>query len=140
MRYDVGVGRYPTRDHILPRSRLKVLPGSMTHGENLVMVCQGCNVDKGAMLLIEWWAALLHAGDERARPVALFIHQLLGRLPAEAPMLIGLGREDDYATATPLHGAPSSGALDARCASPRSPPCATQRPTLDGLPQQAGGA
>lgn len=139
MRYDVS-GRHPTRDHILPRARLRWLPGAMHHAENIVMACHDCNNDKGSMFLIEWWAALMHAGDERVKPVAAFIQRLLWNMPAEAMVLIGLGRDDDYAQAMPLYGGPSSGSTEAREEAPLSPPCETQRPTFCGLPQQPDGA
>lgn len=136
MSMDLGFRRVPTRDHILPSSRIKVLPVAL--GENLIMVCSGCNNDKGAMFLAEWWAALIYADDERAPHVSAFIQRLLWSMPAEALLLIGLGNEDDYAAAS---ARPSSGlAADDEVDLPLSPPRAIHLPTFTGLPQHSRGA
>lgn len=57
----VGSRRFPTRDHILPRSR----GGKLDDGNRLI-VCAPCNNDKAAMTLEEFATWLTHRRDPRA--------------------------------------------------------------------------
>lgn len=48
-----GTQAWLTKDHIVPKSR-----GGSSSPDNIVLVCQWCNEDKGALLLHEWLQAL----------------------------------------------------------------------------------
>ena len=66
-------GRYqPTRDHVLPRAKYNGKKPA------LVIVCRGCNADKGMMTLREYRAALMAASDRRR---AALIDMAIKRFP-----------------------------------------------------------
>ena len=51
----------PTREHLLPRSRVPAM--------GTIIACHQCNSDKGNRTLKEWHLALSTEGDVRARSV-----------------------------------------------------------------------
>ncbi len=57
----------PSRDHLRPQSK----KGKRRHG--LVVVCKGCNEDRGDLDLGDWWLLLHRGGDHRAKHVLKFI-------------------------------------------------------------------
>jgi 5-methylcytosine-specific restriction endonuclease McrA len=65
--------RYPTRDHIRPRSKGFTLEDSA----NRAIVCQPCNGDKGSRSLASFLFRLRRANDARAHVVAAFAAQLV---------------------------------------------------------------
>jgi 5-methylcytosine-specific restriction endonuclease McrA len=67
----VGPDRFPTRDHIKPRSK-----GYRLTDGNCVIVCQPCNKAKGSLSLQRFANRLARAGDPQAERVATFIVRL----------------------------------------------------------------
>lgn len=67
-RSQVDAPRYPTRDHLLPRSR-----GGTNAAKNIAICCRCCNGDKGDRTPREWLAALADVYDPRAMHVARFM-------------------------------------------------------------------
>ncbi len=66
-----GTKRFPTRDHIRPRSA----GGKLTPG-NCAIVCGPCNVSKGSKSLEQFADYLAKHGDPRAPFVRAFIEEL----------------------------------------------------------------
>jgi 5-methylcytosine-specific restriction endonuclease McrA len=63
-----GPDRWPTRDHIKPRSK-----GYRLTADNQAIVCQPCNEAKGSLSLGRFANRLVRAGDPRALRVAAFM-------------------------------------------------------------------
>ena len=66
-----GPDRWPTRDHIKPRSKGNRLAG------NRAIVCAPCNKAKGSLSLQRFANRLARAGDPRAAQVEAFILRLV---------------------------------------------------------------
>jgi hypothetical protein len=62
-----GNPRQPTRDHVIPRSRLPAQP--------VVIVCKICNGQKSNMTLPEWHERLVKKQDPRADRVKRFMDE-----------------------------------------------------------------
>jgi hypothetical protein len=60
--------RFPTKDHVRPKSR-----GGGDSPGNILIVCRDCNGDKSDLTLTEFYDALAFAADRRAE----IIHDLL---------------------------------------------------------------
>lgn len=63
-----GPDRWPTRDHIKPRSK-----GYRLTADNRAIVCQPCNEAKGSLSLQRFANRLARVGDPRALRVEGFI-------------------------------------------------------------------
>jgi len=63
--------RYPSRDHIRPRSK-----GYTLTAENRAIVCRRCNTDKGSLSLGRWLNRLRRAADPRAVHVEGFMRRV----------------------------------------------------------------
>lgn len=61
-------GRNPTRDHVHPRAL-----GGDDHDNNILIVCNTCNGDKGCLTLGQFYGVLLANGDDRAGVVSVLI-------------------------------------------------------------------
>jgi 5-methylcytosine-specific restriction endonuclease McrA len=66
-----GPDRWPTRDHIKPRSK-----GHRLTDGNCAIVCQPCNKAKGSLSLQRFANRLARAGDPRAARVDAFIQPI----------------------------------------------------------------
>ena len=64
---DGTCGRFPTRDHIVPKSR----GGARGDPSNILVVCFKCNNQKGDMLLSEWIMELMFGPPSRSAKVEL---------------------------------------------------------------------
>ena len=64
----VGPDRWPTRDHIKPRSK-----GYRLTPDNQAIVCAPCNKAKGSLSLQRFANRLARTGDPRASHVQAFI-------------------------------------------------------------------
>lgn len=84
------LGRRPSRDHILPRSKGGVLR------KNKLICCEACNRDKDDKTLWQWQRALKKRGDKRARFVLEVIVSLYPFLGDRAYRRV-VGRECDGA-------------------------------------------
>ena len=62
--------RFPTRDHVIPKS---VMPGQGT-----VVVCTSCNRDKANKTLTVW----LHALDAKSDPRATTVREFIAKNPS----------------------------------------------------------
>ncbi len=72
----------PSRDHVYPRSK---------GGRRTIIVCNGCNSDKGNLTLDEWALILLRRRDRRAQFVMFIARGLTdGRLRLTTGNVIGL--------------------------------------------------
>jgi 5-methylcytosine-specific restriction endonuclease McrA len=67
-----GPDRWPTRDHIKPRSK-----GHHLTPDNQAIVCAPCNEAKGSLSLQRYANRLARAGDPRAAHVAAFTGRLV---------------------------------------------------------------
>jgi hypothetical protein len=56
---------FPTRDHLIPKSRMPA--------QGFIIVCGGCNRDKGNRTLDEWVVRLAEQGDPRVAFVRKFM-------------------------------------------------------------------
>jgi 5-methylcytosine-specific restriction endonuclease McrA len=72
MRKRHGHPRFPTRDHVIPKS---VVPG-----QQILIVCRQCNLDKGNRTLNQWLAELKRKNDPRAAVVSAKYHKIKDRL------------------------------------------------------------
>jgi 5-methylcytosine-specific restriction endonuclease McrA len=63
-----GPDRFPTRDHIKPRSK-----GHRLTADNRAIICARCNKAKGSLSLQRFANRLARTGDPRAEHVAAFI-------------------------------------------------------------------
>ncbi|GEP59493.1 HNH endonuclease [Reyranella soli] len=70
-----GPNRWPTRDHIKPRSKRHTLTA-----DNQAIVCAPCNKAKGSLSLQRFVNRLARAGDPRALRVAAFLQIRLPQL------------------------------------------------------------
>ena len=67
----LGPDRWPTRDHIKPRSK-----GYRLTADNRAIICQPCNKAKGSLSLQRFANQLARVGDPRATRVEGFILRL----------------------------------------------------------------
>lgn len=70
------IARWPTRDHMIPRSKLKKAKyRHMKGAANILIVCTQCNHDKASRCLLSWLNKLMDANDPRAIFVAKIVQQ-----------------------------------------------------------------
>lgn len=70
--------RFPTRDHVVPKSR-----GGSGHSSNILVVCSPCNGQKGSMLLSEWIMELLFGPPSKSGKLecVVAVHEARKDLP-----------------------------------------------------------
>lgn len=106
-----------SRDHVVPwavadkgaRLRRPRSGGSNPRPNNLAVVCNQCNNDKGGMTLDVWLVRLIQDGDARAMFVADFMNVFEARLDREASASACSAPSPPPGTRAPPSGSPDPG-------------------------------